>query len=119
MLSRPGLVSSLGQRLAASNLGWWACTDISVLPQDAPTCKLLYVTPEQLVRNGTLHELLAGLHRRGRLARLVVDEVPSAVRLHAAIGAVPPAHAARLRSAARVTKEPVVYVGRNCGHAGR
>ena len=44
--------------------------------QESPTCKLLYVTPEQLVRNGTLHELLAGLHRRGRLARLVVDEVP-------------------------------------------
>ena len=44
--------------------------------QESPTCKLLYVTPEQLVRNGILHDLLAGLHCRGRLARLVVDEVP-------------------------------------------
>jgi len=47
--------------------------------QESPTCKLLYVTPEQLVRNGTLHELLAGLHRRSRLARLVVDEALSAL----------------------------------------
>ena len=60
--------------------------------QESPTCKLLYVTPEQLVRNGTLHDLLAGLHRRGRLARLVVDEVPSAHRLQT--GVVASAHAA-------------------------
>lgn len=60
--------------------------------QESPTCKLLYVTPEQLVRNGTLHELLAGLHRHGRLARLVVDEVPLGPRLQGPTGIVPIPH---------------------------
>jgi superfamily II DNA helicase RecQ len=44
-------------------------------PQPSPTCKLLYVTPEQLCNNIHLQNLLAALHRRGLLARLVIDEV--------------------------------------------
>ena len=44
-------------------------------PQESPTCKLLYVTPEQLCNNVCLQDLLTNLHRRHRLARLIVDEV--------------------------------------------
>lgn len=40
----------------------------------APTCKLLYVTPEQLVKSAQLVSVLQGLSRRGLLARLVIDE---------------------------------------------
>ena len=47
----------------------------SELRKAVPSCKLLYVTPEQLCKNGMLQELLAGLHSRGKLARLVIDEV--------------------------------------------
>ncbi|KAJ9510093.1 hypothetical protein QJQ45_015561, partial [Haematococcus lacustris] len=39
-----------------------------------PTCKLLYVTPEQLVKSSALKDILARLHARGRLARIVIDE---------------------------------------------
>ena len=49
----------------------------SELRKVAPSCKLLYVTPEQLSKNGLLQDLLAGLHQRGTLARLVIDEVRS------------------------------------------
>lgn len=45
------------------------------LSKPRPTCKLLYITPEQFVKSTSLHRLLAGLHTRGLLARLVVDEV--------------------------------------------
>ena len=44
------------------------------LEAGAPTLKLLYVTPEQLVKSEALLERLAGLQARGRLARVVVDE---------------------------------------------
>jgi superfamily II DNA helicase RecQ len=40
-----------------------------------PTCKLLYVTPEQLVKSTSLNNILSKLYRAGLLARLVVDEV--------------------------------------------
>ena len=40
----------------------------------APTLKLLYVTPEQLVKNQGLVDRLASLDAAGRLARIVVDE---------------------------------------------
>ncbi|EFN55525.1 hypothetical protein CHLNCDRAFT_133956 [Chlorella variabilis] len=39
-----------------------------------PTIKLLYVTPEQLVRGERLKGALRALHSHGLLARLVVDE---------------------------------------------
>ncbi len=45
------------------------------LRKERPTIKLLYVTPEQLVKGTRLQALLAGLHARGRLARFVIDEV--------------------------------------------
>jgi bloom syndrome protein len=38
-------------------------------------CWCRYVTPEQLVKSNALKEVLQKLHQRGRLARLVVDEV--------------------------------------------
>ena len=41
----------------------------------SPTCKLLYVTPEQLVKSAALREALEGLRVKGLLARVVVDEV--------------------------------------------
>ena len=44
------------------------------LRKAAPSCKLLYVTPEQLVKSGALGEALGALHARGRLARIVIDE---------------------------------------------
>lgn len=44
------------------------------LGEDEPSVKLLYVTPEQLVNGARLGDRLAGLARRGLLARFVVDE---------------------------------------------
>eukprot|EP00798_Chlamydomonas_sp_ICE-L_P003426 gene3426-13470_t len=44
------------------------------LGKDRPTCKLLYVTPEQVVKSGALTGILTRLHERGMLARIVVDE---------------------------------------------
>ena len=43
--------------------------------QDSPTCKLLYVTPEQFCNNTLLQELLVALRRRQLFPRLVIDEV--------------------------------------------
>lgn len=45
------------------------------LNKPMPTCKLLYITPEQFVANSSLHSLLASLHGKGLLQRLVIDEV--------------------------------------------
>lgn len=42
-----------------------------------PSCKLLYITPEQFVKGGTLQRILMDLDSRGLLARIVVDEVNS------------------------------------------
>ena len=50
----------------------------SELRKAAPSCKLLYVTPEQLCKNAALQEILGGLQARGALARMVIDEVPPA-----------------------------------------
>ena len=47
---------------------------LAELAAAAPTCKLLYVTPEQLVKSGALVDALTRLRARGRLARLVIDE---------------------------------------------
>lgn len=44
------------------------------LAADAPTCKLLYVTPEQLVKSAELVRALQRLSQCGLLARLVIDE---------------------------------------------
>ncbi|KAK9817076.1 hypothetical protein WJX72_009158 [[Myrmecia] bisecta] len=44
------------------------------LRKPVPTCKLLYLTPEQFAKSAALKEVLAGLAQRGLLARLVVDE---------------------------------------------
>ena len=44
------------------------------LAADAPTCKLLYVTPEQLVKSAELVKALQRLSQCGLLARLVIDE---------------------------------------------
>jgi RecQ family ATP-dependent DNA helicase len=44
------------------------------LSKPYPSIKLLYVTPEQLVKGQRLRERLAGLHLRGLLSRLVIDE---------------------------------------------
>ena len=48
---------------------------LAELGKATPTAKLLYVTPEQLVRSGALIDTLTALHARGCLARVVVDEV--------------------------------------------
>ena len=48
---------------------------LSELRKAQPTCKLLYVTPEQLVKSSSLQSILSALHNRGLLARLVIDEV--------------------------------------------
>ena len=53
----------------------------SELRKASPSCKLLYVTPEQLSKNGLLQDLLAELHERGKLARFVIDEVRAAACL--------------------------------------
>lgn len=45
------------------------------LSKPRPTCKLLYVTPEQLVQSSSLNNVLGRLHAAGLLARLVIDEV--------------------------------------------
>ncbi|GAB4821155.1 hypothetical protein N2152v2_008201 [Parachlorella kessleri] len=44
------------------------------LGKQQPTVKLLYVTPEQLVKGSRLKETLQSLNSRGLLSRLVVDE---------------------------------------------
>ena len=41
---------------------------------DGPTCKILYVTPEQLAKNESLLSALSCLHARNLLGRIVVDE---------------------------------------------
>lgn len=45
------------------------------LSQATPSCKLLYVTPEQLVKSNVLTEVLQRLNSRSLLAGLVIDEV--------------------------------------------
>ncbi len=45
------------------------------LNKPTPTCKLLYITPEQFVKSTSLQSLLTGLFNRGLLSRLVIDEV--------------------------------------------
>ena len=45
------------------------------LNKPMPTCKLLYITPEQFVKSSSLQSLLTGLFNRGLLSRLVIDEV--------------------------------------------
>ena len=47
---------------------------LNELGKDRPSVKLLYVTPEQLVKSAALGDALARLATRGRFARLVVDE---------------------------------------------
>ncbi|KAA6428957.1 MAG: ATP-dependent DNA helicase Q-like 1-like, partial [Trebouxia sp. A1-2] len=44
------------------------------LNKPLPTCKLLYITPEQFVKSTSLQSLLTGLSNRGLLSRLVIDE---------------------------------------------
>jgi bloom syndrome protein len=41
---------------------------------DAEGLELLYITPEMISKNQTLVRALENLHRRGKLARLVIDE---------------------------------------------
>lgn len=43
-----------------------------------PTCKLLYVTPEQLAKSELLQSLLKVLMQQELLARVVIDEVSMA-----------------------------------------
>ena len=45
------------------------------LAQARPSCKLLYVTPEQFVKSQVLVEILQKLDRRGLFSSLVIDEV--------------------------------------------
>lgn len=45
------------------------------LSKDRPTCKLLYVTPEQMAKSSALLDKLTRLHQRSLLSLLVVDEV--------------------------------------------
>ena len=45
------------------------------LAKAAPTCKLLYVTPEQLAASGALKDILSRLTMRGLVSLFVVDEV--------------------------------------------
>eukprot|EP00198_Chlamydomonas_reinhardtii_P014080 XP_001703417.1 ATP-dependent DNA helicase [Chlamydomonas reinhardtii] len=44
------------------------------LRKDRPSIKLLYLTPEALVKGGRVKELLDRLHSRQHLARFVIDE---------------------------------------------
>ncbi|GAA5907235.1 RecQ family ATP-dependent DNA helicase [Sporobolomyces salmoneus] len=44
------------------------------LKADPPQTCLAYVTPEQIVNSGQFRSILADLHRRGQLARFVLDE---------------------------------------------
>ncbi len=53
---------------------------LAELAAAAPTCKLLYVTPEQLVKSNALVDALKRLRGRGRLARLVIDEAWAPLR---------------------------------------
>uniref|UniRef100_A0A1I7T0U9 ATP-dependent DNA helicase n=1 Tax=Caenorhabditis tropicalis TaxID=1561998 RepID=A0A1I7T0U9_9PELO len=46
----------------------------SDLTSDTPTIKLLYVTPEKISASGRLGSVFYNLHRRGLLARFVIDE---------------------------------------------
>lgn len=52
-----------------------ACAGAAALPQGRPTVKLLYVTPEQLVKSDSLRSILQALDRNKLLARFVIDEV--------------------------------------------
>ena len=54
------------------------------LSSKEPSCKILFVTPEQLVKSQTLVEILQGLAGRGRLSALVVDEVGSSPSVNVA-----------------------------------
>lgn len=45
------------------------------LSKACPTVKLLYATPEQLVKSSGLRRVLDQLHASQRLARIVIDEV--------------------------------------------
>lgn len=47
------------------------------LAKSRPTIKLLYATPEQLVKSTVLRRILEQLHAAHRLARIVIDEVGS------------------------------------------
>jgi len=47
---------------------------LNELRKSPPSCKLLYITPEQLVKSGHLQALLGELHERNQFARLVIDE---------------------------------------------
>ncbi|KAL9933079.1 hypothetical protein V8E36_007797 [Tilletia maclaganii] len=47
---------------------------MSELCQPVPSVKLLYVTPEFVTKSGRAREIFGLLHRRGQLARFVVDE---------------------------------------------
>lgn len=51
------------------------------LTQQWPSCKLLYVTPEQLVKSNALVEILQKLDGRGLFACFVVDEVSATPEL--------------------------------------
>ncbi|GFR41110.1 hypothetical protein Agub_g1705, partial [Astrephomene gubernaculifera] len=44
------------------------------LRKERPSCKLLYLTPEALVKGNRIKDLLDRLLQRGRLARFVIDE---------------------------------------------
>ncbi|KXZ56841.1 hypothetical protein GPECTOR_1g759 [Gonium pectorale] len=44
------------------------------LRKERPSCKLLYLTPEALVKGNRIKDLLDRLFQRGRLARFVIDE---------------------------------------------
>ena len=46
----------------------------SEMTRPEPDVKLLYVTPEMMVKSGPLKRLLEGLYNRKMLARFVVDE---------------------------------------------
>ena len=45
------------------------------MAKPVPTCKLLYVTPEQLAASGALKDILSRLTQRGLVSLFVVDEV--------------------------------------------
>ncbi|XP_017784253.1 PREDICTED: Bloom syndrome protein homolog [Nicrophorus vespilloides] len=45
------------------------------LAQMEPGIKLLYLTPEKIVASRNTCDMLQGLHKRGKLARFVIDEV--------------------------------------------
>ena len=43
-------------------------------PQPQRFCQLLYITPEMINKNQTMVSVLQGLHKRDKLARIVIDE---------------------------------------------